>query len=132
MPLEGLARKLFDEMKYEHGFPPRSEAVKVKNELATRGLGSSSVLAQQIVFAYLRVVEGVLDGFTDRALASGSGLGLTSVAAIRDAVFAAHEELFNIARGLVRDEVGGSDYGNLAMGMVDEKRGPVLDHLQRK
>ncbi len=132
MPLEGPARKLFEEIKYEHGFPPRSDAMKVKNELATRGLGNSSMLAQQIVFAYLRVVERVLDGFTDRALASGAALGLTSAAAIRDAVFAAHEELFNIARGLVRDEVGGSDYGNLAMGMVDDKRRPVLDHLQRK
>jgi len=51
---------------------------------------------------------------------------------IRSAVSTAHQELFNQARLLVRDEVPGTEYSNIAMATVDERRTIMWEHLERR
>src|SRR6266849_4099392 len=63
---------------------------------------------------------------------SGVALGLRMPADIRGAVSTAHQELFNQARLLVRDEVPGTEYSNIAMATVDERRTIMWEHLERR
>src|SRR5438876_11975569 len=76
MALEGDARRLFEELKYRHGFPPRSAAAVVKGEFASRGLGQSSMLAQAVARTYLDRVEQILDEFAKTVLDKAGALGL--------------------------------------------------------
>src|SRR5688572_837739 len=115
MALKGLPLKLLQELKYQHGFPPRSRVTEIKNEMAARGLGRSSMLAHEVANAYLKVIETIVDEFAERALSKNGALGLGGQADIRAAVMAAHEELFDVAASLVGGEVGAGDYGRLAV-----------------
>jgi diguanylate cyclase (GGDEF)-like protein len=130
MSVDGLARQLLDELKYKYGFPPRVAAADVKGQLASRGLGQSSALAQQVATVYLTIVEKVLDGFAGRLLEQGPALGYSTPQAIRQVIVDAHRDLFDLTRGLVRDEVPG-DYGKLSAAAVDDKRTHVWQHLER-
>jgi len=86
MSLEGPARKLFEEIKYRHKFPPRGEAARIKSEMASRGMGDSSPLAQLVSMAYLTVVEGVLDEFAESVINKRDVLGLSDDVAVRHVI----------------------------------------------
>lgn len=132
MSLDGLARQLLDELIYQHGFPPRAAAAQIKGRLALQGLGHSSGLAQEVGSAYVGVVERVLDDFTERVISRSAALGLRTADEVRAAVSSAHQELFDLARGLVRDEVPGAEYGNHAAATIDARRMAVRQHLERR
>ena len=132
MSLEGLPRKLLEELTYQRGFPPRASATQIKSELAVRGLGNSGALVEKISGVYLEVIERVLDDFADRVLKSGDTIGLTDDAEMRGSIADAHQELFDLARGLVLDELTGTNYGPLATAMIDARREDVRKHLDRK
>jgi diguanylate cyclase (GGDEF)-like protein len=131
MPVDGIALSSLNELKYRHGFPPRQSAAQLKGSLASRGLGNSGVLAQQVAGLYLAVVEKVLDDFAERVFQHGAALGLPTPQAMRQGIVDAHRDLFDLTRRLVRNEVPG-DYGNIAAATVDDRRIPVWQHLERK
>lgn len=131
MAVEGLARKLLDDLLYRHGFPPRAEAERIPNGLAARGLGQSSILAQDVAAAYLDVIAAVLDDFVLQLTKNPAAFGLITIADVTHIVLDAHGELFNAVRDLVRDEVPGAGYGALAAASVDARRTTVGEHLQR-
>lgn len=134
MALEGLAGQLFEELKYKRRFPPREEAAAIKGEIAVRGLGQSGMLIQAIAKAYIEVVEQVLDEFAEAVIFRGSALGMGSDAEVRQVLAAAHQQMFDEARGAVLDELSGlgSDYGTLAMAFISDRRSLVWQHLERK
>jgi hypothetical protein len=130
--LEGAVKGLLDEIKYRRRYPPREKAAQMRNELATRGLGSSGALAQQIAEAYGESVETILDDFLGELVAKAAALGLGG-ADLHGVMAAAHEHIFNEARGIMLDEFKGgkAEYGKLAMGILDDRRGPIWAHLER-
>ena len=131
MPVEGIALSSLNELKYRHGFPPRQSAAQIRGHLASRGLGYSSALAEQVAGVYLAVVEKVLDDFAERVFQQGAALGYATAQAMRQGIVDAHENLFDLTRGLVRDEIPG-DCGTVAAATVDNRRIAVLQHLERK
>ena len=131
MAVEGLARKLLDDLLYRHGFPPRARAGQIKNSLAVRGLGNSTALAEEIAVAYVDMIKVVLDDFLLKVVRNPAAFGLSTAADVTQAVLGAHAELFNTARGLVRDEVSGTGYHAHATACVDARRTTVAEHLER-
>jgi len=78
MALEGAVRTLFEELKYRLKFPPRERIPGIQNEFASRRMGQSSMLAQTIAGEYLKVIELVLDQFTEQVIDNRVALGLGS------------------------------------------------------
>ncbi|OHA02277.1 MAG: hypothetical protein A3A44_03395 [Candidatus Sungbacteria bacterium RIFCSPLOWO2_01_FULL_60_25] len=132
--MEGLVLRLFEEKKYEHGFPPRENALAVKSEFATRGLSHSSMVVQQLVGVYLKVAESVLEEFTEAVVDNRDALGIGSDEELRALVNDGHRTMFGEAGAAVLAELGGlaGEYRQLAMETVDNRRGPVWAHLERK
>lgn len=123
---------MFEELKYRLKFPPRGGIPAIKNQFASRGMGQSSALAQTIAGEYLKVIEPVLDQFTEQVIRKRVALGLGSEESIRRALNDAHQQIFDEARGMVLDDlVGLGDYRAIATQTIDAKRGPVLAHLER-
>src|SRR5262249_33014185 len=131
MRVDGIALSSLNELKYRHGFPPRQSAAQMKASLASRGLGNSSALAQQVAGLYLAAVEKILDDFAERVFQHGPTLGLGTPQAVRHGIVEAHRDLFDLARRLVRKDVPG-DYGNIAAATVDDRRLPVWQYLAEK
>src|SRR5262245_7691723 len=131
MPVDGIALSSLNELKYRHGFPPRQSAAQIKASLASRGLGNSGALAQQVADLYVAVVEKILDDFAERVFQHGVTLGLRTPQAVRRGIVDAHRDLFDLTRSLVRNEVPG-DCGNIAATTVDERRLPAWQSLQQK
>jgi hypothetical protein len=133
MAMEGRVRELLDEIKYQRRFPPRGAAEIAKNELALQGRGRSGALVQRVCGIYLESVEEVLEAFSETVLDKAVALGLSGDAEIRAVLATAHEQLFNEARGLVLDELGGlmGEYRTLAFAIVDGRRDEVWQHLER-
>jgi hypothetical protein len=126
MPLEGTRRRLLEEIKYKRAFPPRTRATVIKNNLASRGLGSSGALVEQVAGVYLETVEAILDDFAETVLSKGSALGSSGERELRAVISDAHQQLFAEARGCLLDEFGGqTDYGRMAAGVLDSRIGPV-------
>jgi len=133
MATEGAVRKLLEEIKYRRKFPPRETVKVIRNELAARGLGSSGALVEAVSTAYVEAVEGVLEEFTDAVIAKATALGISGDEILRRVIAEAQQEIFDLGRGVLLDEFGGArDYGNMAIGILDSKRGPVWEHLERK
>lgn len=133
MTLEGTRRHLLDEIKYRRGFPPREAATRIKNELATRGLGKSGALVEQVCGVYRETLEKILDEFADAILSKGSALGINGEAELRAVLADAHQQMFAEARGCLLDEFGGErDYGRMAAALLDGRLAPVWEHLERK
>lgn len=134
MPLEGQARQLFEEIKYKWKFPPRVKAASIKSELAVKGLGRSGALVQQVTAAYFEVVEKVLDEFADAVLDKRDALGLTQDVELTGVLAEACQQLFTAARSILSVEEFRDlpEYGQRAMAMLEERHGPVWEHLLRK
>ena len=134
MSLEGQLRQLHEEIKYRQRFPPREAATRKKSDLALRGLARSGALIDEISKLYAEAAERVLEEFTDTAIAKRAALSLTSDKDLRRVVADAHQQTFDEARGFLLDELGAQagDYRTLAMGIVDSRRSPVWQHLERK
>lgn len=134
MTLEGRILELLDEIKYQKRFPPREAAGLLKNEMALQGLGRSGALVKQICGVYVETVEEILEAFSDTVAVKASALGLSGEADVRQVLAAAHEQMFNAARGLVLDELGGlaGDFRAFALASIDSRRGEVWQHLERK
>src|SRR5436309_1197301 len=116
MSLGGDARELFEEIKYKRRFPPRERAARIKSDLATRGLGQSGALVEQISAVYLEDVEAVLEDFAAAVMARRGALGLTTDAELRTIVADAHQQMFNEGRRAVLEEFKGTpDYGKMAI-----------------
>ncbi len=131
MPLEGLCRKLFEELKYKHDFPPRKAAGRIKSECAMRGLGRSGALVTQVAELYLESVKRLLDEFAREVTAKSQALGLRNGVEVRDAVSTALQEIFNLAGGALRQELQGQGDG-VQLGLdILEQRGAVWEHLDR-
>ena len=132
MAVEGAVKTLFEELKYRLKFPPRERIPAIKNEFASRGMGQSSGLAQTIAGEYLKVIEPVLDQFTEQLIEKRVALGLGSEESIRRALNDAHQRIFDEARGMVLDDlVGLGDYRAIATQTIDGEREPVWTHLER-
>lgn len=134
MALDGHLRQLLDEVKYRRGFPPKNKIQLIRNQLVLQGLGQSGALVQAIADAYLEVVENVLDEFTEIVAARSKVLGLNSQADVRRVIAQAHQEMFDLARGLTLGDFGGPSsgaFGTLGMARVDDRRDPVRQHLER-
>lgn len=133
MPHDEQIRRLFEEIKYTHRFPPREAAVRIKNDLSARGMGRSGALVQKVAEVYLEVAEKVLDEFTDTVISRAGALGLEDDTELHRTIASAHQRFFDEVRSFVNAELRGmsTDYADLGMAMVDAKRGPVWDHLER-
>jgi hypothetical protein len=134
MAFEGPARRLHDEIKYRRKFPPREAAALKKSELAKRGLGRSGALIAEISKLYTDAAEAVIEELADAVIAKGAALGIVDDADVRRVIAEAHRQTFDEVRGLLLDELQGQagDYGTLVTGIVDDRRRPVWEHLERK
>jgi diguanylate cyclase (GGDEF)-like protein len=133
MALEGTRRQLFDEIKYKYKFPPRDAATRIKNDLAARGLGSSGALVEAVTAIYPMAAEAILDDFTESALSKRAALGIGGEAELVGAISDAYQQVFADARSHLLEEFGGQrDYGQMAIGILDGRLGPVWEHLERK
>jgi diguanylate cyclase with GGDEF domain len=134
MALEGPARRLHDEIKYRRKFPPRGAAAVKKSELTVRGLGRSGALIAEISRLYTDAAEAVIEEFADALVTKGAALGIVDDADVRRVIAEAHQQTFDEARGLLLDELQGQagDYRTLVTGIVDDRRRPVWEHLERK
>jgi len=134
MALEGTVLELLEEIKYQKRFPPRQAAEVAKNELTLQGHGRSGALVQRVCGIYLESVSEVLEVFTDTVFDKAAVLGLSDDGEIRAVLAAAHERLFNEARGAVLDELAGlgADFRALALATIDGPRSEVWQHLERK
>jgi hypothetical protein len=127
MALEGTVLELLEEIKYQKRFPPRQAAEVAKNELMLQGHGRSGALVQRVCGIYLESVSEVLEVFTDTVFDKAAVLGLSDDGEIRAVLAAAHERLFNEARGAVLDELAGlgADFRALALATIDGPRSEV-------
>src|SRR5262245_45690608 len=121
MTLTGSVRDLLEEAKYVAHFPPHEAALVAKNELAARGLGQSGALVQQVCSIYVESVGDVLEAFSEAVLERAAMLGLRGEADLRESLAKAHQEVFDLARGLALDELGGgaADFRSQALAAVD-------------
>ncbi len=124
-------RELYEEIIYRRKFPPRDEAEIVKATLAGRGLGNSGIMVEKVVAVYRQSAEGVLDDFINRVVSSAPSLGVTNIEEIREAVGDVHNRVFTNAAGALSQEFGDGEYKRMAVDMLEERRGPVLEHLHR-
>lgn len=131
MPLSTQITELYEEILYRRKFPPRDEAAKEKAILAGRGMGQSGIEIERVVSVYRQSVEGVLDDFLNRVISSATSLGVTKIDEIREAVGDVHNRVFTYAAGAISQEFADEEYKRRAVGMLEERRGPVLDHLHR-
>jgi hypothetical protein len=83
MALEGPARRLHDEIKYQRSFPPREAAALKKSELAMQGLGRSGALIAEISRLYADAAEAVIEEFSDAIITKGVALGIVDDADVR-------------------------------------------------
>jgi hypothetical protein len=133
MTLERAPRQLFEEIKYKRGFPPRARATAIKNDLASRGLGRSGALAEEIAGLYREAVEAILDDFADVVLSKSTALAIGGEPELRAVIADVHQLMFAEARGCLLDEFDWEpDYGRMAAGILDSRIGPVWEHLERK
>jgi hypothetical protein len=134
MALEGPARRLHDEIKYRRKFPPREAAALKKSELAMRGLGRSGTLIAEISRLYADAAEAVIEEFLDTVRRKGVALGIVDEADALQVIAEAHQQTFDEARGLLLNGLMGQigDYRTLATGVIDDRRRPIGEHLERK
>lgn len=133
MALAGTCLELFEEIKYKRKFPPRERAAVIKNELAARGLGRSGALVEEVSELYQDAVGTILDDFTDAILIKRSALGIDGEAKLRAVMLDAYQQMFAEAKAQLLDEFSGQgDYGRMATDILESRRGPVSEHLERK
>lgn len=131
--MDAKIRHLLEETKYSSRFPPRVEALRVKEEMNARGILNSSITAQQIAGVYLSNLEKTAECFTQALILNSNQLSLRSDEEIWAAIHDGYQALLTEARGCLSTELPGErdNFRNIAAATFEDRVPAVRDHLER-